>query len=390
MQSVSERAARLEIVRVQEKHADALAAFIRVVWNPAATATSVLAARAVGAQHNVAEPGVAPPTWIALRGGRVLGYVTTIPARFWNGTRDWPGYWIKGLMVLPEFQNGPIGYHVLKAAAEALPLSGGLAVAPPARRLFTALGYKDCGAIDNWLRPLRPGRIVQRVDMTQLGLSRMPSWMPTLVKVARTSGLGAAAGLSAGWALRLMAAVRRAGTGDFSSEILDPALHAHDVASLWRRCSAALGSAVVRTPDYLVPRYPTEPDGHYRWVGVRRGQSLVGLAIVRTPRDAGDERLRGIRVATLSDLVLDPADAKSGLALLGAVERTARTLDADALLASSSSISAVRLFRRQWYLPLGGTIHLLFRASRESGADFGESARDWWLQRGDGGSDDAL
>src|SRR5262249_5475596 len=311
------------------------------------------------------EPGVAPPTWIALRSGQVLGYVTTLSARFSNGTRDWPGYWIKGLMVLPEFQSGPIGYHVLKAAAEGLPRSGGLAVAPAAPRLFTALGYRDCGAIDNWLRPLRPARIVQRVDMTKLGLSRMPSWMPTLVKVARATGLGAAAGLTAGGALRLTAAARRAGTGGLSTEILDPAQHAHEVAALWRRCASALGSAVVRSPDYLVPRYPTEPDGHYCWVGVRREESLTGVAIVRAPRDAGDERLRGIRVATLSDLLLDPSDVMSGLALLGAVERTARKLDADALLASSSLTSTVRLLRRQLYLPLGGSIHLLFRSSSE-------------------------
>ena len=387
---MSERAAKLEIVRAQDQHAEALAAFIRAVWNPAATATSVLAARAAGAQHNVAEPGVAPPTWIALRGGQVLGYVTTLSARFSNGTREWPGYWIKGLMVLPEFQSGPIGYHVLKAAAQALPLSGGLAVAPAARRLFTALGYRDCGAIDNWLRPLRPARIVQRLDMTQLGLYRMPSWMPTLMKVARATGLGAAAGLSAGWALRLTAAMRRPKTGAFLSEILDPPQHAPDISALWRRCSAALRSAVVRNPDYLVPRYPIEPDGRYAWVGVRRGESLAGLAIVRRPRDASDERLRGIRVATLSDLLFDPADVMSGLALLGAVERTARTFDADALLASSSSPSVARLFRRQWYFPLGGTIHLLFRASGESGADLGQTVGDWWLQRGDGGSDDGL
>jgi hypothetical protein len=125
-------------------------------------------------------------------------------------------------------------------------------------------------------------------------------------------------------------------------------------------------------------------------VGVRRGESLAGLAIVRTPSDASDTRLRGIRVATLSDLLLDPADVKSGLALLGAVERTARKLDADALLASSSANLAVRLLRQQWYLPLGGTIHLLFRASGASGTAFGETVGDWWLQRGDGGSDDAL
>jgi GNAT superfamily N-acetyltransferase len=387
---VTQQARKLEIVRAEDAHAEALAAFIRAVWNPAATAASVVAARAVAARNNVAEQGVAPPTWIAIRDGQVLGYVTTLSARFWNGTRDWPGYWIKGLMVLPEFQSGPIGYHVLKAAAQALPLSGGLAVAPAARRLFTALGYRDCGAIDNWLRPLRPARIVQRVDVTRLGLSRLPSWTPTLLKLGQSTGLGAVAGFGAGWALRSAAALRRAGTGRLSSAVLDPRQHAGEVAELWRRCSSGLGSAVVRNPDYLVPRYPVEPDGQYNWVGVKRGATLAGLAILRSPRVASDERLRGIRVATLSDLLLDPADVKAGLALFGAVEQTARRLDADAILASSSAIPAVRLLRRQWYLPLGGSIHLLFKSSGESEGTFGQAAGDWWLQRGDGGSDDAL
>lgn len=387
---MSERARKLEIVRADDSHAEALAEFIRIVWDPAATADSVRAARAAGARNNVAELGVAPPTWIAIRGGQVLGYVTTLSARFWDGTRDWPGYWMKGLMVLPEFQSGPIGYHVLKAAADALPLSGGLAVAPAARRLFTALGYKDCGAIDNWIRPLRPARIVQRVDVSRLGLSRMPTWMPRVVHIARATGLAAAAGLSAGWALQATAAARRAGTAGFSTELLNPVQHASDVAELWRRSAAALGSAVVRNPEYLIPRYPIGPDGHYRWVGVRRAGALAGLAIIRTPRETADERLRGIRVATLSDLLLDPADAKSGLALLGAVERTARDLDADAIVASTSAPSMVRHLRRQWYVPLGGSIHLLFRSSDASGAKLGDNVQDWWLQRGDGGSDDAL
>jgi hypothetical protein len=387
---VSERATRLQIVRVQDQHAEEVAGFIRIVWNPAATATSVISARAQGARNNVAEPGVPLPTWIALQGGKVLGYVTTLSVQFWDGMHSWPGYWIKGLMVLPEFRSGPIGYHVLKAAADALPLSGGLAVAPAARRLFTALGYNDCGAIDNWLRPLCPARIVQRLDPTRLGISFLPPWTPAFMRVARATGLGVLAGWSVGWALRFAAAAGRGRNAGFSSETLDPAQHADEIAELWKHCAAALRSAVVRDPAYLIPRYPIEPDGLYRWIGVRHGHSLAGVAIVRIPPGAGDERLGGIRVATLADLLYDPADARCGLALLGAVERAALTLDADALLASSASPRTVRLLRRQAYLPLGGSIHLLFRARGESGTGFGQSVADWWLQRGDGGSDDAL
>ena len=117
---ISGGAPRLEIVEATDEHAAEVAEFIRAVWNPSATAARRCVAVGGGAL-NTAEPGVPPPTWIALQAGRVLGYVTTIPVRFWDGERSWPAYWIKGLMVLPEYRNGPIGYAVMKAAIGRLP-----------------------------------------------------------------------------------------------------------------------------------------------------------------------------------------------------------------------------------------------------------------------------
>jgi len=380
--------ARLEIVRVQEQHAEEVAEFIRVVWDPAATAASVLAARAAGAQQNVAEPGVPAPTWIAIQGGKALGYVTTIPVRFWNGSFTTPGYWIKGLMVLPAFRGGPIGYHILKAAASALPISGGLAVAPPARRLFTALGYTDCGAIDNWLRPLQPRQMMRQLDVARMGLSHLPSWTSTVLTAVRKTGLGAVLGWSSGWAFRMSAAVLRGNNAGFSTEILEATTEAYELTALWERCSPSLRYAVARDPAYLIPRYPQE-HGLYRWIGVRRDGALVGLAILKIPRENGDERLAGIRVATVSDLLFDVRDTRVGFAVLAAVEREASTLRSDAIVAATSAESVVRLFRRQCYFMLGGSVHLLFRATEQS-AIFSYQVREWWLQRGDGGADDAL
>ena len=116
---------RLEVIRADDANAAQIAEFIQLVWDGTATPESVVAARAEGAKRNTVEPGVAPPTYIALQAGRVLGYVTSIPIRLWDGERDWGAYWIKGLMVHPEFRNGPIGYLLLKAAtklADALPV----------------------------------------------------------------------------------------------------------------------------------------------------------------------------------------------------------------------------------------------------------------------------
>lgn len=385
---MSTRAPKLEILRAEDRHAAELAAFIREVWDPGSTPESVLAGRAKGAAQNVAEPGVAPPTWIALQAGRVLGYVTTIPIRLWDGSVEQPAYWIKGLMVLPEFRSGPIGYHVLKAATQALPVTGGLAVAEPARRLFGALGYTDAGAIDNYIRPLRPAQMLRQLDVAALGLSRLPSWTPAALSLARKTGLSALGGWSGGWGLRLLAAARRGGTSGQRVELLDPARHTEALDDLWSRVSRGLPSAVVRNAAYLVPRYPSGGNELYRWVGAWREGRLSGIAVLRVPRDSQDERLRGIRVATLSDLLYDPDDEGAGLALLGGVEREALALGGDALLASTSAPAAAALLRRQCYVPLGGTVHLLFRNSGT--ASYGATVREWWLMRGDGGSDDAL
>lgn len=147
--------------------------------------------RAAAASRNLAEPGAPPPTWIAIQDGRVLGFVTTIPVRFWDGETSLPAYWIKGLMVLPEYRQGPIGYAVLKAAVAALPRTGSLAVAAPARRLFTALGYTDLGAVSNWIRPLAAHRILANLTrngsesracraglVRQFGWLGPPAWRP--------------------------------------------------------------------------------------------------------------------------------------------------------------------------------------------------------------------
>ena len=78
----------LEVLESDDRHAPEIAEFIRTIWNPAATPESVIRSRAEEAARNRAEPGVPPPTFIALQGGRVLGYVTSIPVRLWDGRRD--------------------------------------------------------------------------------------------------------------------------------------------------------------------------------------------------------------------------------------------------------------------------------------------------------------
>ena len=358
------------------------------IWNPAATPESVVRSRAEAAAHNRAEPGVPPPTFIAVQGGRVLGYVTSIPVRFWDGRGDWPAYWIKGLMVHPDFRNGPIGYLVLKAAVRRLPRSGALAVASPARRLFEALGYKDLGAIPNWVRPIAPHRVLGRIDPEGLGITGLPRWTPRALRVAQSTGLAAAAGWIAGAAMRASASLLRIPGAALDAGSIDPATAAGELDALWNEVRPAFPSAVVRDSEYLIRRYGPQSDAAYVWLAVRIRGVLSGLAVLRPPRSEGDPRLRGIRVAALADCVYAPGNSRAGLALLGAVEHEARMLGADAILATTPARALISLLRRQWYFPVGGNVHFLLRDVQEKTSALGPSLGDWWLTRGDGSADE--
>ncbi len=381
---------RLEIIPAEDRHAPELTTFLQATWSPEATVDSVTRSRAVAAARNVADPGLPPPTWIAVQAGRVLGFVTTIPIRVWDGAADWPAYWVKGLMVLPEFRNGPVGYAVLKAAVAALPRSGGLAVAAPARRLFTALGYTDLGAVANWIRPLAPHRIMESLDPAALGIASLPSWVDPALRVARATRLATVGGWAGGVALRAAAGAMRLASVGLVAEPADPEEIAPEIDRLWESVRPGLPRSVVRNSAYLLPRYPAG-NMLYRWLAARDGTGLLrGIAIVRQPRVGGDGRLRGIRVATLSDLLFRVDDRAAGLALLGAAERAARDLGGDAILASTSSPAVTRLLRRQWYLPLSGNVHLLVRDVTKDSALVETPLSDWWLMRGDGGSDEVF
>src|SRR5205823_13483227 len=144
-----------------DEHAAAIATFNRQIWGDGATGEGVLASRRRSAADNVVAPGQAPPFVIVVEGTRVIAACGSIPQRLWDGVAEHPAYWVKGLMVLPEYRRGPIGYLVWKQLAEQLTHAAMMIVTPAARRLFSAFGYTDLGAVTNFVRVLRPGRVAQ-------------------------------------------------------------------------------------------------------------------------------------------------------------------------------------------------------------------------------------
>jgi GNAT superfamily N-acetyltransferase len=375
---------------VSEDHAEAVAAFTREVWTPQATADSVIAARRRAASENVAEPGRVPPTAIVLRGDRVIGYCSTIAQRLWDGTTQRPGYWVKGFMVLPEFRGGPVGFQVMKELSAHLDLSTILTVAPAARRLFVACGFLDLGAVPNWVRPLRLGRLLRQLDPDQLGTRVLSRPLVTGLRTTQRTGiagiLGAGIGTAirgAAWAARLSA--RQVAT---SSDAVPPGRVELD--SLWEQARRKLLASPVRDSVYLLSRYLNgRASESYQFLRAHEGNTLVGVAVLRRPRETSDPRLGGARVATVSDIVFPLDRSGVGLALLGAAEREASRIGADAVLCTSAHPRLVTLLRRQGYMAASANVHFLLR-DRAVAAHWPSSLQSWWLARGDGESDEVF
>jgi hypothetical protein len=385
-------ASRIQVVLATDAHADAIAAFYRATWREDVTAASVLASRRQAAADNLAAPGEAPPVAIVLDGSRVIGYCGSIAQRLWDGVAEHPAYWIKGLMVLPEYRQGPIGFLVCKQLAAQLTRATALVVAPAARRLFGALGYTDLGAVSNFVRPLRPGTLARQLDIAELGLA-LPQWVTAGVRIVQRTGLAGLAGAGAGIALDVVAAATRRVGARFATAWAAEAPSREELDDVWCSARGALAASPVRDGRYLRSRFAATAaaaDGtRYAFVTARDGSRLVGVAVVREPRAISDPRLRRVRVATISDIVFPPERADIGLAVLGGVERAARAAESDAILCTTGHRALAPLLRRQTYVPLRGNVHFFLRDGTGA-TPWPHDLGSWWLARGDAEADEVF
>jgi len=376
-------AGRVSVLAVDDHHAPMLAEFFRHTWNASATAEDVQASRIRSAQQNGSEPGVAPPTIIAVQDDRIIGYCSSLPLRLWSGREAHAAYWAKGLMVLPEFRGGPIGFHVLSALSKSRPLMAAVTVADGSKRLFGALGFRDHGAIPNLVRQTR-----LRLALGQL----------------RPLGLSAS-GMSKRLALGAADALRRTGLATVGGLILDgltapvwytrpsrgaelsvqPVVERQALDALWAELRGHLGGHPVRDYEAWFHQYLGEREVPYHFVCLWRGGVLNGVSVLKTPRAQGDVRLAGLRMASISDLLIRPDDPDLG-ALLAATENHAAALGAGSVILSVTNRRVVDQARRRGYLERPGNIHFFLRATDQA-ATWPATLGEWWLTRGDGESD---
>ena len=381
----------ISIVRATDAHAEVVAEFYRQVWDPEATAAAVTTGRSAEAMTNPAARGGEIPTYLFMSDRQVLGYVSTIPVRVWLpalGT-EIDAAWVKGLMVLPSHRNGPIGVLVTKELVKHHPVLLSLTVQTNAQRLFTALGFTQHGALPTAMRILDPGAVLRSIDFDALGLHGIPTSLRKGLRWLQRFGLAGMVGQVAGASFAVRGALGPDGSTLETTIGQDPDDQSLD--GLWRHARPSKHAAVIRDAAYLNYRYREAERAAYTTVCARRRDgSLAGVAFVREPRDGTDPRLRGIRIATLSDIVYHEAEPQVAAALVRSAERCAKALGAHAIISSATVPGLSGLLRSRAWIRMPRTFH--FSTHDFVGGDprFPTSLDDWWLTRGDGRSDGGL
>jgi hypothetical protein len=230
--------------------------------------------------------------------------------------------------------------------------------------------------------------VLSRLDLDALSLSGAADMLRPAIRLAQRTGLARLAGTTAGGGMRLWAAVAGGGARRFRTTVED-GVEAAAGDALWQRVRGQLQAAPCRDGRTLRWRYGAGPDPPYRVVAVREGGALVGLAVVRVPREESDPRLKGLRVATLSDLLYPPDRSDIGFAAIAGAERVARDLEADALLCTASHRSLPPLLQRRAFLPVGGNLHFMIRDPSPDRL-WPNDLADWWLTRGDSSADEVF
>lgn len=378
----------LRIRRLGEADADSIAEFIRAAaWDRNATAESAREMLRTAAAQNPFAPGEGPPTVGVFMGARLVGYVTTIPARFWNGREYAAAHWLKGWWVLEEYRNSPIGFLLLKEMLKQVGLVASMPAGLLPRRLSEALGMRDLGVVRDYVAPLRPGRMLRKLDFERLEhLKGLPGALSLALRMARFAPCAYAAGalITLGLtALRLPNAFAGLGLIARLSERL-PGEAALD--SLWTRAQRALSSCATRSGAYLHWRYERGAHGRYRFATAWRGDDLVGLAVLAPPQRLDDSRIAGLAIGSVVDLVLDPDCPGALPRVLEVARRWGKAANHDALLLTASRRALKRPLLRAGYIQAPGNIHLLLR---DPGAEHGFSADlgAWMVTRGDAWGD---
>ena len=203
----------LRVRRLGEQDAASIAELFRAAeWDRGATAEGICEMLRTAASENPFEPGKEPPTVGAFLGTRLVGFVTTIPTQFWIGEKYATAHWLKALLVLEEHRNGPIAMLLMRGILKQVDLAASMPASPMARQLSVALGMLDLGAVRDYIEPLRPTRILRKLDFRRFEhLRRLPRAISVAIEVAKIPPLAYAIGALISLGLTVLRLAERLG-----------------------------------------------------------------------------------------------------------------------------------------------------------------------------------
>jgi hypothetical protein len=376
-----------KVRRLGAADADAIAEFSRAAaWNPHETPDSVRESLRTAAAENPFEPGTGPPTVGVFMGSRLVACVTSIPTRFWNGNEFAAAHWIKGYAVLEEYRNSPIAYLLLKEMLKQLGLVASMPAGLAPRRLSAALGMLDLGAACNYIEPLRPARMLRKLDFERLDLDSLPAAVATAIKVAKTPFFTHLIGALIRLGLALLRLPNAWAGQGLTTQLGEQLPGEAALDNLCARAQRIRGCFAMRSGAYLRWRYERGANGRYAFASLRRGDDLVALAVLGHPLRRDDSRIGGLGIGSVVDLVLDPDCPGVLQRVLSVARRWARSANYDALLLTASYRALREPLRRAGYLPTPGNIHVMLR---DPGGKHGLSTDlgAWMVTRGDAWSD---
>jgi hypothetical protein len=378
----------LRVRRLGEQDAASIAELFRAAdWDHGATAEGIREMLRTAAIENAFEPGKEPPTVGAFLGTRLVGFITTIPTQFWNGEDYTPAHWLKALCVLEEHRNGPIAMLLMRGILKQVDLAASMPASPMARQLSVALGMLDLGAVRDYIEPLRPTRILRKLEFRRFEhLSRLPRAVSLATEVAKIPPFVYTIGAVISLGLTLLR-LPSAWAGRQLTTQLDTRLSSEAALdSLWARARRIGSCSPARSSAYLRWRYERGGEGHYCFASAWRGDDMVGLAVLAPPRRADDSRIAGLGIGSVVDLLLDPNCPAALPSLLGVARRWGRAANYDALLLTASHRCLRGPLRRAGYFQMPGNIHLMLR---DAGGKYGLSTDldAWMVTRGDAWSD---
>jgi GNAT superfamily N-acetyltransferase len=362
----------------------ALREFYRAVWNSDNGGNDTEAGDATVQCPFTPHP---PPFVGVYSGAQLIGHLGSIPTQFWDGQRDADAHWLKGLMVLEQYRNGPIGYQLVKEMMKQVSLTAVMTVALPARRLFQAVGFKDMGPVPNYVTVVRPIRVLRAIDVERLGLASLPRFMKVLLSLTRLGPVAWLGGGVGAIGLGVLDGVNRLRTLGLRIRFSGQPPATGDTDALWQKLRAQTNLAPSRGGSYIRWRYAGAKPGRYEFIDVRRGGRLAALVVVRRPERVDDPRLAGLNVGLVVDLVVDPTDAAAVTAAFLATRKWAKKAACDAVLLTLSHLGVGRLVKPLGFVKIPGNVHFMLRAPAGALNAPQDTARSW-LTRGDAWGDD--